>query len=128
MVRITCSAVGHKEPNGFQLRSIPHRSSLPTILVLLRRYMSHISVTRRIAFTSLFFAVGVVGVAVSPMLPLPPLQGFIVRLRIRCVARAHVPQVCLASIVVVGIASSLVLSCYFPPLFLAVASHVAAAG
>ncbi len=45
------------------------------------RYMNHTSVTRRIAVTSLLFAIGVAGVAASPLLPLPPLQGFIVRYR-----------------------------------------------
>jgi hypothetical protein len=37
------------------------------------------SVTSRIAATSLLFAVGVCGIAISPMLALPPLHGFIVR-------------------------------------------------
>ena len=42
------------------------------------RYLGNTSVTRRIAATSIMFAVGVGGVAVSPLLPIPPLQGFIV--------------------------------------------------
>ena len=55
------------------------------------RYLGNTSVTRRIAATSIMFAVGVAGVAVSPLLPLPPLQGFIVRL-LRIAVAALTPR------------------------------------
>ena len=62
------------------------RPSPPPLTRTACRYMNHTSVTRRIAATAVLFAVGVAGVAISPMLPLQPLHGFIVRAK-----RSHAP-------------------------------------